>query len=115
MEYIFYLGVAFCIIIEIIQIQSAEQCLKWKEEAFKSGEKRLSNDCQNYVYMSQFYSLLCVIGLFSSQWYGFILILLLSIIPKRDNIIALKIDSFISLATLIFILLNKYHLHLELF
>lgn len=114
MEHIFYLGVAFCIIIEIIQIHNTKQCLKWTEEADKSGEKRLSNDCQNYVYMSQFYSLLCVIGLFSSQWYGFILILLLSIIPKRDNIIALKIDSFICLATLIFILLNKYHLHLEL-
>lgn len=115
MEYIFYLGVAFCIIIEIIQIQNTKQCLKWKDEADKIGDKRLSNDCQNYVYMSQFYSLLCVVGLFSSQWYGFLLILLVSIIPKRNNIIALKIDSLICLATLCFILINKYHLHLELF
>lgn len=115
MEHLFYLGVVFCIIIEVMQIQDTKECLALQNEAKEKKYKQLSNDCQNYIYMSQFYSLLCVVGLFSSQWYGFLLILLVSIIPKRGNIIALKIDSLICLATLCFILINKYHLHLEVF
>ena len=61
-----------------------------------------------------FYMILTVVGLFSSQWIGFLVLILLSFIPKHGIKWLVFIDSFISLFILLFIILNKFHLHIDI-
>ena len=61
------------------------------------------------------YALWAIIGLISTQWIGFATILILSFIPKGNFWFIRWIDSIVSVAILIFIVINKYHLHIDLF
>lgn len=61
------------------------------------------------------YTIWNVIGLFSSQFLLFIVMLLLSVtIPKRKSIIIYKIDALLTLIVLLSIILNKYHFHYDI-
>lgn len=51
-----------------------------------------------------------ILGLFSSQWFLFLPLILISMIPKGNNHFALRVDGFVSVAIQIFIIINKYHL-----
>ncbi len=59
------------------------------------------------------YLLLNIIGLFTNQWVLFLILLILSMIPKK-YILFRFIDALISFCILILILLNHYHLHINL-
>lgn len=59
-----------------------------------------------------FYFIVLVVGLLSSQWVGFIAILILSFIPKR-TVTFRKFDGVLSMLILLFILLNKYQFHIH--
>lgn len=59
------------------------------------------------------YSLFSFIGLFSSQWLLFIPLIILGFIPRKWKVWVF-IDALISLILIVFIILNKYHLHYKL-
>lgn len=61
-----------------------------------------------------FYMIWVLVGLMSSQWVIFIALLLVSILIPKKILIIRWIDSLISLALLIFLILNKFHLHIDL-
>lgn len=56
------------------------------------------------------YTVWAITGLFSSQWFLFLALILTSMIPKKENIIALKIDALVSVFLVIAIIINKFHL-----
>jgi len=60
------------------------------------------------------YCLWTIIGLFSSQWICFLVIILLSLIPKKQSVVLRWIDALVTVVILLFIILNAYHLHLNL-
>jgi len=63
------------------------------------------------------YLIICFIGLMSSQWICFLAIIVqyLSVSRlRRKYIIVGYLDSILSFAILLFILINKYHLHINL-
>jgi hypothetical protein len=60
------------------------------------------------------YYIWCFIGLFSSQWILFLLIFVLSVIPK-NKLWILFFDALLSLIILLFIILNQYHFKINFF
>ena len=54
-----------------------------------------------------------LIGLLSFQWLAFVAILILTLIPKK-RIWYMKIDSFLTVLIIIFIILNHFHFRLDL-
>lgn len=60
------------------------------------------------------YSLWTFIGLiFSSQWIWFLAIFAMSFL-KKDTVVIKRIDAYVTLALLFFILINRYHLHIKI-
>lgn len=71
-----------------------------------------------YIMLSLFYVIWCCVGLFTSQWFLFLFILGLS---QFHRIKSLKadytwnvIDGVLTIAILLTIVINKYHLHINI-
>lgn len=60
------------------------------------------------------YLVFLLIGLITSQWLLFLLIILISFIPKKAAW-WIKIDSALSIIIAFAIIFNKFHLHIDLF
>lgn len=60
-----------------------------------------------------FYVLWAFCGLFTDQWPLFMLIIIMGMIPKPYAFIRM-IDAIVSAAVLTFMILNVYHLHIDL-
>lgn len=88
---------------------------------FSKGSKALkgkkfdeySSKQKNVSVLMLLYILWAFIGLFSSQWLTFSVLLLISLIPKKFMAIR-WIDSVLSFALLLFIILNAYHFKIDL-
>lgn len=114
MIHIFYILALFPIMWEIIVSSSPRKVSNFVKE-FKglsmdestSEQKTLANFMLVYLIWN-------IIGLFTGQWMLFIIILGLGIIPK-NNVFLTFINGFVSLCILVFMLINQYHLHIDLF
>lgn len=89
---------------EVVSIAS-----KYKTDKVSTEEVRF------LAYTDLFYLATCILGLLTFQWYLFIGILFLSLIPKRKRIWLYQIDSTLCLLALLFAIINNYHFHLNLF
>ena len=122
MTHIFYLLIPIFLLFEIFAYQNAERIMR-KIAEFKASPKDepkeyLSKNIDVFLYyvFNLFYACYIFIGIFSSQWILFGLFFALSIgfgQIKRRNVTMRKIDSIISFIILLFILINKYHLHIN--
>lgn len=56
------------------------------------------------------YAFWVIMGLFTNQWFLFLALLALSLIPKKYYVLRC-IDAFLSVSLLIFIIINQFHLH----
>lgn len=124
MKTIFYVIVALLLVYELIVLMNIKTVFKsvQKYRNISKDLKRTSRKVEAGEYSQTFllfsifnifYFIFTIIGFMSSQWILFALLFILSIIPK--NYISLRyIDSIISISILVFILLNKYHLHINL-
>jgi hypothetical protein len=63
---------------------------------------------------NMFYFIYVFVGIFTSQWWLFLTIIAMSFIPKKKPL-ARKIDAIVTMAILLFILINKYYLHINIF
>lgn len=117
MASIFYFFAIFAILFELVAFQNPQRILD-KEKHIR--ETKNDNDVFKHQYaifslLMLLYILWNLIGLFSSQWFLFGLLLLLGLIFKgRKYVWHVRLYSFLTLVILIFIILNKYYLHLEL-
>ncbi len=68
-----------------------------------------------YTLASFYYWIILFIGLLSFQWYFFLLIIIMGFIPKGKYIWIRRVDSLITISILLFIVLNKFHFHINLF
>lgn len=126
MEHLFYLMVILCFLFELSKIANATDIYKfitmnneYKENTGKTLEySSWTQREKNYYSTSCIYLSVCILGLFSSQWIVFLAIFLQTIIMviiSYRHPILIKVDSAISALLLLFICLNKYHIHLDLF
>jgi uncharacterized membrane protein len=97
-----------CNITETREIRDFLQRVKEKNKEKKASGKQLL--CTILILL---YAAWCFVGLFSSQWVLFSLIIILGFIPK-ELIWWRKIDAVLSFLILIFIVINAFHLHINL-
>lgn len=113
MEHVFYLIVAFFLFFEIVSLVSVRKIHasvnKYRD---LSNAQDMSATFATYFVLNAVYYLSCVVGLMSSQWICFIILLALSLISKR-HISWRIIDGVISILILLFVILNKYHFHID--
>ena len=122
MTHVFYILIAFFIFVELIvlfsqkNIHSAGKRLKKlnKEKKGKLSLDEIGASMTLYQSIGIIYLIYCLVGLMSSQWVLFALIILLAFIPKRW-LWWRYVDSIVTLLILAFILLNKYHFHIDMF
>lgn len=88
---------------------------------FLDNLKAKKGNSEQYTQTEKFFGVLqigyfiwCFIGLFSSQWVLFLPMVILGVIPKRYHTLR-YVDSLISLALLIFIILNAYHFRIDVY
>lgn len=82
-----------------------------KKENLKAED--YSGTVKAYLFISLIYMLYCFAGLLTSQYPLFLLMILIALIPKKFLILR-YIDSFASIAILLFIILNKFHFHIDI-
>lgn len=113
MEHVFYLLVSFFLAFEILSLFAVKKIHasvnKYRD---LSNVQDMSATFATYYVVNVLYFLTCVIGLISSQWACFLLILALCFIPKRYLTWCI-IDGVISILILLFVILNKYHFHID--
>ncbi len=113
MEHVFYLLVSFFLAFEILSLFAVKKIHasvnKYRD---LSNVQDMSATFATYYVVNVLYFLTCVIGLISSQWACFLLILALCFIPKRYLTWRI-IDGVISILILLFVILNKYHFHID--
>ena len=122
MTQVFYILIAFFIFVELIvlfsqkNIHSAVKRLKKlnKEKKGKLSFDEIGASMTLYQSIGIIYLIYCLVGLMSSQWVLFALIIILAFIPKRW-LWWRYVDSIVTLLILAFILLNKYHFHIDMF
>lgn len=122
MTHVFYILIAFFIFVELIVLFSQKNihsAVKRLKKLNKEKKGKLSFDeIGASMTLSQsieiIYLIYCLVGLMSSQWVLFALIILLAFIPKRW-LWWRYVDSIVTLLILAFILLNKYHFHIDMF
>jgi len=120
MTHVFYILVVLCIAIEIAMLvkqRGVHRVLVEHREKQKESGKVSFEDTNpkfiGYSIVMMMYWILCLVGLMSSQWLGFVLLIALGCIPIR-KLWWRYVDSIISIAILLFIVLNKYHFHIDL-
>ncbi len=103
------------IIWEILSIMNLHEVHAFcREYELVSKSKKPLNSTQNtFTFLMMLYVIWAIIGLFTSQWPLFILLLLVSFIPKKHVMVRL-LDATISVSILIFIILNRFHFHINI-
>lgn len=120
MTHVFYIIAALFLLVELLILvniktvhSGAKRLYKLRKEKNKVELEDLSPGMIAYQIVGIIYLIYAVIGLMSSQWIMFAVLILLSFVPKKW-IVWRYIDSFLSIAILVFIILNKYHFHFNL-
>lgn len=116
MTNVFYFLVLLCIFIKIFslfQISDIHKLMKHiKMNKYISG----FNHIKVFIYLSSqlFYVIVCIIGLMSSHGIIFILICIFSFITNQ-YLLARYTSNIMSIILLIFIIINHYYLHFNIF
>jgi hypothetical protein len=110
--FLFYAFAVLPIIWEAVIISSPIRMSR-KIKAMKDAKAKeyTTNQSAASVFLLT-YAFWSIIGLMSTQWIGFAAILVLSLIPRGNFWFFRWVDSVISIAILVFIVINKYHLHI---
>ena len=113
MTFLFYLLAIAPIIFEFYTFYCTERMYGFYKKYVVEAKTNPTITPMIFTIFMWFYVIWNIVGLFSSQWILFLSILLISLIPKRKQWI-MKIDAFVALCILVFIILNRYHLHIDL-
>lgn len=102
----------FALIFELYAMSSPKKVTIFTEGMRKLKTTDYTSEHKTYALLMLIYMLWTVAGLFTSQWVLFVFMLILSVIPKRV-FWWVSIDGAISASVILFIILNKYHLHID--
>jgi hypothetical protein len=114
-EFYYFLGIA-PIIWELLSLMELHKvhafCTEYKLLNKRKEKVKMSSTQNSFTWLMTMYVVWAIAGLFSSQWFLFLLLLSLSFIPKNSIFIRL-LDSCISFVLLLFIVLNRFHFHID--
>lgn len=113
MKFIFYAFGFLAIVWEIyVLVDPVKMHAKFQSMKKKENKNRTPMELV-LGFMMLFYMLWTLIGLMSSQWLLFLVLIIMSLIPK-PYVVLRWIDSLLTVAILIFMILNISHLHIDL-
>lgn len=111
MTMIFYLLSGFVILWELYCFLNPLKVRSFLRK-FKKTKSTEMDDTQNFAMLFLFMQIIwCFIGLFTSQWLLFGVYIFMGIIPLKRFVAYMVFDSLVSIGLLLFIIINKYHLH----
>lgn len=116
-KFIFYFIGIFIICYEIAAISKKTQIHDFFIKVKTSDSNlKLTTIEAIFIFINIFYFIWAMIGLFSSQWVVFLSLTILSFsgITFKKYINYRIIDSVLSIALILFAILNTYHLHINL-
>jgi len=115
MKDVFYMLAVFPILWELFALVYAKQVHQFATtfiQKMKEGHYPSQREAAFSLYQVG-YAIWCIVGLFSSQGLLFLAIFILSMINKK-KVLVLRVDAILSLVILQFILINEYHLNINL-
>jgi len=121
METIFYLFTFFAIIYELSKLHEPKkfQLKLEKMKKDKADGKSTSANENTFVFLVIGYVFWTFTGLLSSQWLIFLSTLLIGLLltgyGKKTPIFLRRLDSLITVLLFLFMLINKFHLHIDLY
>lgn len=114
MKHLFYFMVFLAIWWEVISLVNLKRVHKF----YKTFKAKDWGDCdttqKTFSVLMIGYWLWTMIGLFTFQWPIFLMLIIMRLVPKSWMPIRF-IDALISVVLLLFIVLNKYHFHIDVF
>ena len=116
MQHIFYVLLLIPIMYELIVLYNTKK-IHAKVKKMKGSNRKWDQMTDNEKLLSVttlMYLLITFFGLFTFQWYLFLFLILTTLIPKKSSITFRFIDSLIGMLILIFAIVNKYHLRIDL-
>lgn len=118
MKTLFYLIAPIFIIYEMSHFSNPGQAISFKKKLTTTPREEMKDVLSGSDYLGIFTNLLyffwILIGLMSFNWLIFLVLLIMSFIPKGYNKYAIKLDSLISALLIMFALINEYHLRINL-
>lgn len=113
MKHVFYLLTLVAILYEFSVLTDTKTYRDAKIKYAKTKFNDMPSNIKAYAVLMFGYIIWTLTGLFTWQWPVFVVILLISI-PKKRSILFSKIDAFVTLLILLFLLINQYHLKINL-
>jgi phosphoglycerol transferase MdoB-like AlkP superfamily enzyme len=118
MRYIYYSLAVFAFIYELGGFFNPKDALDEKNKLLENLKKEEKEDLTSsqivWIISTFFYLFWMVIGLFTFQWFAFLVLLVMGLVPKKW-VWYIFIDSVISIAIILFIVLNAFHFKISLF
>jgi hypothetical protein len=114
MSHIFYFLGVLAILWEVIVVTSPIRVTKFINSYGNKSVDGLTTKQKNLSYCMLGYVIWCIVGLITNQWVIFVLLLSLGMVSKKRMILTF-ITGILSLLLLVFMLINVYHLHINLF
>lgn len=115
MKHVFYFLGLLPLIYEMSVIANPKRYFDFKNRIKKASKfDNMTTNQKAYSMFSLYYLLFAFIGLFSFNWFAFVVLIVISFIPKV-HVAIMWIDSVISFLILLFILLNAYHFKIDTF
>lgn len=121
MMHLFYVIAALFLVVKLVFLVNIKTVhagvirhYKLRKRKKKIELEDLSYNMLAYQVIGILYLIYAVIGLMSSQCLLFALLIILGFVPKKV-LVWRYIDSILSISILLFIILNKYHFHINIF
>ena len=121
LTFAFYTLVLYCFVVELTSVfkpGKAFQDAQAIREHLKADGKlgKLDKDLQAHYWNQVLYWVVCLIGIMSSQWPVFIIIIFISSIHGlwRKSVFLHWVDSAICGSLLLLAVLNRFHFHVDL-
>jgi hypothetical protein len=113
MTTLFYFLAIFPLLYEMIVVADTKKVHNFIMNMKNKQVSDMTDKQKNFSILQFLYFVWIIIGLFTINWPVFSLIFFLGLIPKK-NIYLRKLDGFLTFTILFFILINYFHLNINI-
>ena len=114
MSYIYFSLAILAIMYELIVVMNTRKVSRFIANMHHKKFSEYNQEQKVFSYLLLCYFIWGMIGLVTSQWVIFLAMLIIGIVTPNKYIITRWIGAFISFLLLTFMLINKFHLHIDL-
>lgn len=114
MSYIFFSLAIFAIMYELIVVMNTRKVSKFITNMKHKKGSEYNKKENVFAFLLLCYFIWGMVGLITSQWVLFLAKFIIGIITPNKYIVTRWINAFISFLLLTFMLINKFHLHIDL-